>query len=294
MNIRSINFLIILLTVASTFFIGETDILASNSGFSMTPYLEKCGGKIYSKCDSSELNQKTIFEFARKIALQENKKLMVVIGADWCPSCLYFSKMVANDPDKKELFDKVILVEINGDTNSAKDLEKKLQFSTAGYPQAFIFEGSQNEIVQWFFPSSFKNIKSLVAQLDLQEPETQIIKPSYIGQVSVALLEKPIDLIDSYGVSNFLKNPKNQSDYYINQGVAALHVFHYVDAYRSFRMAAQSDPYSIMAYVGQIISIMQIGYGEERSYFAQQALKKINGINQNGKTSKSLTAWIEF
>lgn len=93
----------------------------------MDKYLTKCGGKIYSTCNSPDLNQETIYNEGRSNAQKENKNIMVIIGADWCPACMNFSKMLANDPDRKKIHDQLTILELNGDLSSTKELAKKLK-----------------------------------------------------------------------------------------------------------------------------------------------------------------------
>ncbi len=265
-----------------------------SNGFSLTPYLEKCGGVIYAKCDKSDLNQETIFEDAREKAIAKNLDLMVVIGADWCPACKSFSKMLKEDSNRDLLFNQVVFVELNGDVSSTRKLAEKLGISYYAYPQAFTFRADTLEFQKSFYPSMMSDVASLIDALDLKKTmDSNIAKPEYVGSVQTKTLELPIDLNNDYGRSYFIPSPKNDYDRFINQGISALHLFQYVDAYRSFRMAEQKDPNGVIAHVGQILSIMQVGYGESSYYFIRDSLKKLNRIKSENQLTRKDLAWID-
>ncbi|MDH4467476.1 MAG: thioredoxin family protein [Bacteriovoracaceae bacterium] len=89
----------------------------------MASYLTECGGKYYSRCNSQDLNQSTIFNEAKRKAKEENKLVLVVVGADWCPGCVKFSKnMEAEKGKKKFQKEKIILVKITSGTTSGNQL----------------------------------------------------------------------------------------------------------------------------------------------------------------------------
>lgn len=264
------------------------------NGFSMTPFLEKCGGKIYPKCDDSSLNQETIFKEAQKKAIEKGLDLMLVIGADWCPSCKKFDKMLKNDKASDQFFQQVILVNLDGDLKSTKNLSEKLGISYFGYPQAFTFKPKNLEFQKSFYPSMLKDVQAVITELDLESSKKKVRKkPLSIGVVQAKTLELPIELNNDYGKSYFVSSVKDDYDRYINQGVSALHLFQYVDAYRSFNMAVKKDKDRVMAYVGQILSIIQISKGDEARFFIETALEEIERIKKDKGLSEKELAWAD-
>jgi thiol-disulfide isomerase/thioredoxin len=114
---------------------------------------------------------------------------MIVIGADWCPSCVLFAKMVANDPSASKLHSKFVVVELNGELKSTKALARKLNFSFVAFPQAFIIKPKANEVIQQFFPSSYNSVDSLLAIIGVSSSPTLRNKPKEVGNVLVSSLE---------------------------------------------------------------------------------------------------------
>lgn len=242
--------------------------------FSIAKYIQSCGGKIYSKCDSPDLNQKTIFDEARALALKGNQQIMIVIGADWCPSCQIFSKMIKSDPNASKLYAQFVVIEINGELSSAKSLAKQLKFTYMAYPQAFILKPTTNEVVQQFYPSQYSTVSALLENIGVKRSASQNSAPTRVGDVFVTSLEKEIPLSNDYGLSTFISKPNSIAEKFINQGIAALNVYHYLDAYRSFKQAEKNDSNIVMAYVGQILAILQIDPYESGQYLADLANKK--------------------
>lgn len=278
------------LLLALTIVVGGT---VQAETFSMTPYLKQCGGKIYSKCDSKDLNQQTIFEEARKEAQAKTKQLLVVFGADWCPSCVHFAKILETDKDATLFHSKFVVVKLNGDLESAKNVSRQLKISVVGFPQAYVVS-TKPEVVQQFYPSRYGSLKAILDIIG-QQKQDLAVKPAAIDdKVLTTSLEKPIELTSDYGTSSFIPNAKSNDEKFVNQGIAALQVFHYLDAYRSFKEAERANPNSILAYAGQIISILQMGQGEDAFYFANVAYKAAEGLLQNTKVSEKERAWLSF
>lgn len=283
-----------LATTLTTSILFSVSSFAQSTGFSIDKYLQQCGGKIYSTCDSASLNQETIYNDAKQIAIQENKQIMLVIGADWCPACRQFSAMLKSDEQKEILLSKVILVELNGDLRSTKALAEKLNFSYYAYPQAFVLDAKTDAVNKMFYPSMFNNVQALADHLDLKSSaEIQTPKPQRIGNVDVTVLESDIALTDDFGPSSFYKNPTALEQKFINQGIAAMHVFHYLDAYRSFNMAAKANPKAAMAYVGQIMAMTNIdSFGGD--YFNKKAVQQLMEISKDSNLTAEDKVWIQF
>lgn len=240
------------------------------------------------------MNQETIYEAGRALAREDGTQIMLVVGADWCSSCRHFEAMIAEDENRQTLFERVTLVNVNGMLSSTRELVQRLGVSYRGFPQAFIIDANSEEVQQQFFPSMFYSVEAMISNLNLEARTQTLARPTQVGSVNVSTLELPIELMNDYGTSDFIENPQSRAQRYVNQGVAALHVFHYVDAYRSFRAAAQANSQELMAYIGQILSILQIDTGENGFYFVNQARNQIRQIEASRALTESERAWVNF
>lgn len=129
---------------------------------------------------------------------------------------------------------------------------------------------------------------------DHDSPLNTMTKPQGLGSASMKLLEREIELFDGYGMGMFFLNPTNDEQRYVNQGYAALNVFHYADAYRSFRMATQENPNSVQGYVGLIFSIADQDNSAEAQKLIVDILNHLEMIKStNGWTSRE-AAWIDY
>lgn len=270
-----------------------SNLVEAAPAFSISKYLKDCGGKIYSKCDSADLNQETIFEAGRSHALENKLGILIVFGADWCPACRKLSQMLSKDPETEKLHAKYAVIEINGDLKSAKELAKKLNLSYIGYPQAFVLSAETREMRQQIFPTSFKSVGEILAAIDPAAKIAPRTKPTRVGSTNTASLEKSIELTNDYGGSTFYSNPKNDAERFVNQGVAALQVYHYLDAYRSFKAAERRDKNLVMPYVGQIIAVMQMDF-TDGEYFAHEAELQLLEIAKGRPLSPAEAAWSSF
>lgn len=120
-----------------------------------------------------------------------------------------------------------------------------------------------------------------------------LVKPVSVGLVKVTSLELPIDLSGDYGVSAFYREPKSEAEKFINQGIAALQLYHYLDAFRSFKTAEKLDGESVMAQAGQVLSIVSI-HAEQGAFFAQNALRKLQTISGQRTLNAIEREWFEF
>lgn len=274
---------------------------SSAKSFTIDKYKQQCGGKVYSNCDAADVNQKTIYEEARTIAKKEKKKLMLILGADWCPACVIFSKMVASDPNAEKLHSQVVIVDINGMLKSTKDLKKSLKINNMAFPQGYIIDPISNEISQILYPSYYSNVSDLLAAFGTKKVkvkketvtgEKQL--PQYTGELFTSSLMLSIGFTDDFGTSSFISKPKTDAEKLVNQGVAALHLYHYLDSYRSFKEAERKNPDLIMPYVGQILSVLQISSSEDDEYHVTDAFEKIKERSVRKPLSKIESVWVEF
>ena len=81
-----------------------------------------------------------------------------------------------------------------------------------------------------------------------------------LGNASIQLANRPIDIEVVANKIEWIPASSNDKKFsaYINQGLAFLHVFHYIDALRSFKMAQQIQPDSAYAAAGQIFSYLSL------------------------------------
>ncbi len=272
--------------------------VSAEDQFDLKPYLDKCGGRIYSSCDSPELNQVHIFNSAREMALKKKNRLFVVFGADWCPSCQKFHNLLTNDPDKSQFQEFFTVVSIHDTAASAREIKDLLNISFMGIPRAFVVDPNTNSVSHQLYPSAFKTLANLLDSITpgsktavANEPVD--IKPTQLWQVDVRTIEKPIEIVESYGSSSFIPNPQTLAEKFINQGVAALHLYHYVDAFRSFREAERLDSRLAMAYVGQVIAVCEID-ADQGDFFARGALRRAKASALKGSWTAADLAWLEF
>jgi len=125
-------------------------------------------------------------------------------------------------------------------------------------------------------------------------PVPQNVAAGTIGSASLKLLETPIELHNEYGKAYFIENPTNDEQRYINQGFASLNVFHYADAYRSFRMAAIKNNDSIFASVGMVFSILQQDTGAAALKIVQNILNNIEKIKDLHPINKKEAVWSDY
>ena len=96
------------------------------------------------------------------------------------------------------------------------------------------------------------------AHVDTVQYDDQIKKIKYLGFASVELANKRIDIEITNNRIIWVQSGKQDFDAYLNQGIAFLHVFHYIDALRSFKMAHQINPQSLYPVAGMILSYVNL------------------------------------
>jgi tetratricopeptide (TPR) repeat protein len=115
-----------------------------------------------------------------------------------------------------------------------------------------------------------------------------------IGSASLSTLNLPIILNNDYGQGYFYENPKTDEERYINQGYASLNVFHYVDAYRSFKQAYLENHKSIQALVGMNYAVLTQDTSESGARLASTALNMAFNISQSKEISEQEKVWLNF
>lgn len=79
-----------------------------------------------------------------------------------------------------------------------------------------------------------------------------------LGAASIELANKEIEIELTSNPIVWLQSENQEFDAYLNQGIAFLHVFHYIDALRSFKMAHKINPCSLYPVTGMILSYLSL------------------------------------
>ncbi len=114
----------------------------------------------------------------------------------------------------------------------------------------------------------------------------------YIGNASVGLTNKTIPLEIKDNTITWVSPETTDDTYaaYLNQGMAFLHVFHWIDALRSFKMAQEIKKDSLYAAAGQIFSYLSLN-PSDAAPFIQALVKDMNGVSTATPLEK---AWYDF
>lgn len=90
----------------------RTFLLVLAIGFSLSAEaaIEKCSdeGKVYKVCSA----QDSTFEAALMKAKKESKKVLLVVGADWCPWCISLHHHFENPEVQREFAEKYVMAEV--------------------------------------------------------------------------------------------------------------------------------------------------------------------------------------
>ena len=89
---------------------------------------------------------------------------------------------------------------------------------------------------------------------DFSKFDEQIKQIKKLKHVSIALSHKGIDIELNENPISWVQSDNEMFDAYLNQGIAYFHVFHYIDALRSFKEARKINPHSLYSIIGIIIS----------------------------------------
>ena len=105
------------------------------------------------------------------------------------------------------------------------------------------------------------------------EFDTKIAEVEALGNASVELANKKIGIELTENSVVWVQSDNKEFDAYVNQGVAFLHVFHFIDALRSFKMAHQINPQSLYPVTGMIFSYMRLSPRESIPFVEKLLLK---------------------
>lgn len=115
-----------------------------------------------------------------------------------------------------------------------------------------------------------------------------------VGSASISTLNLEIEVTDGYGRGFFFETATNKEEELINQGYASLNVFHYVDAYRSFKTAYHLNHKSIFALVGMSFAVLTQDTGANGAKLAALALNDAHKVALASNPSEKEAAWLKF
>lgn len=252
------------------------NLTAQAQNFDNEALVSKCGGIVYSKCDDATLNQKIIFESAAKLAVATNRKLLVNVGADWCPPCRILNQVLKKDSsDLQKLQSEYVIVKLNVSTESYKDLSKKQNWPSLGYPGFLILDPKVGTKPIVAFNANGSTVGEIHAEINAQIKNATVATtlpqsfkwfPELPQDTSgvLALWSKPIPLDKAAVFEKPLvtlpdgPNKATALEFY-TQGLFYLHAFHWVDATRSFRQALLLEPNFYSAYVMISVAYDELG-----------------------------------
>ena len=120
----------------------------------------------------------------------------------------------------------------------------------------------------------------------ISEYDEKIASIKKLGSASIELANKDIEIELTENPIVWLQSENKEFDAYLNQGVAFLHVFHYIDALRSFKMAHKINPQSLYPVVGMIFSYMSLSMGDSRPFIEKLILENENSVESASQREK--------
>jgi len=215
-------------------------------------YLRLCGGLSYSKCDVEGLNQMTLFQQAERFARLGKKKIFIVFGADWCPSCRSLSRDLLENPElKKRIEVAYVAVNISVDAKRSVHLVKEaLKVNPQGVPYAAVYDPVKGVTVEQFHPTKFDTTSKLVTyleQLAANKPANQRVSGEALG-VRAQVLGRPVVRMGNYGSTQYQPSTRltgrARGEFFalMKQGMLYLHGFHWINAAKTFQAALKLEP----------------------------------------------------
>ena len=116
------------------------------------------------------------------------------------------------------------------------------------------------------------------------DEKTALVKK--LGSASIELANKDIGIELNKNPIVWLQSENKEFDAYLNQGIAFLHVFHYIDALRSFKIAHKINPQSLYPVVGMIFSYMKLSIEDSRLF-----IEKLISENSVESASQKEKLW---
>lgn len=272
-------------------------------------YKQSCGGKYYSKCnDKNGLSQLSLFNEAREKARNEGKGLLLIVGADWCPAChKVAAELNSKNAETDSLFSKVVTVSINNDVSSGNELLSDLNAPVFGIPMAIYIDPKSLEVKKTFF-ASIGGVKGLNKNAESIWPSPRNEKNGavakansaiLIGHVAATTLEKDISLLSGLTLSQ-QKVTIEQPDpiqaqlalKYYNQGLTLLHLFQYVDAYKSFKKAIRLSLKFPMAHVGLVAA--SLNFSDDGEQIIQSLMTAQKQISEMPLITQKEKIWLDY
>ncbi len=299
------TFYISMASLMLSFLIGSISQAAEPLPFSDQEYLKKCGGSIYSTCDSPELNQETIFLAALDLAKSTKRKILVDIGADWCHWCVYLEELMGSFPDQSVALNrKYVIIKLNADLESTNKVKAKFGFSNVGLPTMFVFDPISNKSIGSFTPSSMKDVSEVLNKAENINstkltrfpwfPKSDVGSDLRKDKVRLSLLMKPIQLSSTNrtAVDQLFVNTGStpEAEAYYQEGVFHLMTYNWVDAARALRKAVTLAPKMASAYLALGQALASLSDINSTIGCIQQAQE----IAQKTKLKPSEMAWLNF
>ncbi|MEM7646123.1 MAG: thioredoxin family protein [Pseudomonadota bacterium] len=272
--------------------------------FDLTQYRDECGGYPYPDCDEEDKNQLTIFKEAEALAQDAQKTMILILGANWCPPCKTLAKTLENNSEAlAPLAEKYLIVELSGDHNVTKSSTPLLQYlgvKIAGFPTVYRKKPGDAQFNPLRLPS-FSKIDQFIEAVTLEFGPTYLAQEAKgIEKVGVAplwALDVPVDLAEAYGQYPYFKTggtmvyrTESETDKWINNGIARIHTFHYIDAVRCFRAATNLQPNNGLAKAFLALSYVLLNGGDSGKILANLELSGID----SSKLSGTSLAWVNF
>ena len=107
-----------------------------------------------------------------------------------------------------------------------------------------------------------------------------------LGSASVELANTDIGIELIENSITWVQSDNKEFDAYLNQGVAFLHRFHYIDALRSFKMAHQIAPHSLYPVAGMIFSYVRLSVADSTPLIEQLVLTSKRCVELAGQKEK--------
>lgn len=239
-------------------------------------YLQKCGGRVYAKCDlKPSPNQRSIYTEALNLAAKTNRKVLITVGADWCAPCVVLDRMLSSSRKEFEKLDRdYVLLKLNADVQETKALiTEKFQFKVPAYPTMLVVDPKNEKLNSHLMPAAMTSVDGLInlINLSLAPKSSQASKlPLAWGptaeNVSISYRNHPLvkDYLNALGKEIAL-DPKTQNHKlpaqivsvygetlaikFYRQGLVYLHSFAYLDAFRSFSKSLSLDNKLYPAYL---------------------------------------------
>ncbi|MBC7456870.1 MAG: thioredoxin family protein [Bdellovibrionaceae bacterium] len=239
------------------------------------------------------------------LAKQSNRKVLMVIGADWCIWCKVLDSMIINDKvGSEQLNSKYVYVKINGSGDSYKKLIEKYGIQIGGFPTMVVYNPSSDKTLGYFLPSQMKSVAEVLTGANNLEslkairypwfPNANVGRKAFKSEIRLSVIANENIILSERFRKTVDQQFKNsgaspEAEAYYQQGMFNLLTYNWIDAIRSFRKAILISPDFVSAYLGlswaftNVDSISPIG-----------PLQMAQEIAQRTDLKPSELAWLQF